>query len=152
MAIVGILGQSGGGISFPATPSAGDTPILVYNGFYSLTTSYAAAPLFGFTANIAGTYRITYCASGYVATSAGLQMKLQKNGVDVVDSEITTSVSGITPSTKTIDVALAEDDVIRVWTRRTGATSYSSLNTLVVSLLAADVQTEMDKYITQVAT
>lgn len=150
----------GGGVEFPATPAAGNTNILVHNAMYefgALGLTYVAAPFYGFTVKIAGVYRVTYRAAATKANTGSsyeFYVKLQKNGVDVSGSETITTPANYTMTdvVKTMDLSLAVNDVIRVLVHRSDNACYGGLYALAATLLAADVQAELDKYLTQVST
>ncbi len=149
----------GGGVEFPSTPSAGDTPIFSYHvprDASGALITYAAVPFYGFTVQISGTYRIKYTIVGYTAAASGapINIELQKNGTDVSNSQYTLNLGQniLNAGSKTIDLNLAANDVIRALMMRNGNTAYFGPSSLVVSLLAADIQTEMNKYVTQVST
>jgi hypothetical protein len=143
--------SAGGGVEFPATQSAGDTPVYaVVGASKNLPAAYAYIGAgWGITANKAGTYRFKYCASTLrTGTSYISYLKLQKNGVDVANSEIiaTATVAEIGYVTKTIDVTLAAGDIIKLLGYY--AATYGTANYFVVSILAADVQSAIGELIT----
>ncbi|HMM31888.1 MAG TPA: hypothetical protein PKB13_08950 [Clostridia bacterium] len=135
----------GGGVEFPATPSAGDTPIYAKNlsGNFSSAGTLRIGAGYGFTAKIAGVYRITY---SLFRTSNGVtpQLFLYKNGVQVVDSGISaTPMAG-----KVMDISLAANDLVELYRYLESAQSGNYVGGFFVSLLAADVQTAINTFIT----
>ena len=147
MAIVNVRGQTGGGAALPATIAAGDTVI------YAICAHKVGAPAtdgvfedvgtgYGFTALKAGTYRFVYNVRRS-STGLNAQMRLTKNGTEVSGSLITNS-DNLIPTYKTMDVSLAANDVIRLqWEYYIASNVYN--NVFVVSILAADIQTELNK-------
>jgi hypothetical protein len=146
----------GGGVELPTTPVAGDT--VLYSGIAQKTVSatklgtndyisnYADCG-WGFTAKIAGIYRIVFEAT---YTQNGGAAKLQLNGVDVANSE--TAVLTI----KSIDVAVPANGTVKLWLRADPRYDYAAggvtwAQRFEVRLLAADVQAAMNAFITVIA-
>ena len=134
----------GSGVAFPSTPAAGDTSIYDKPGIVIMTSAtYAAAGTgYGITAVKAGVYRIRYTAGCTTSDGTGYA-KLQKNGVDVASSEVSGSN---TSTTKVIDVSLSAGDALRLFVRAQGA--YSFAGAFTVSVLAADIQTQINTMVT----
>ena len=106
-------GFQGGGVDFPSTPSAGDTPIYAKQGIGNPTSAGTYTYLgvgWGFTTQKAAALRILYsaaCRQGYISG-----LKLRKNGVDITDSLITGSSYYIS---KSIDITVATGDRVELW-------------------------------------
>lgn len=149
--MVGILGQSGGGgISFPSTPSAGDTPIFaLYESMTSGTSTSFVNKGRTLTFAKAGAYRISFnLRSG--AYGNNVEARLVKNGTEISGS-LMSSTSIEAGVRKTIDVTCAAGDVINLQLRRIGTASNAFADFLIVNILAADVQSEIDKIMTVAA-
>jgi hypothetical protein len=149
MAIVGILGQAGGGggISFPSTPSAGDTKLFAAINRWPITTTSYANKGYGITINETGVYRFSYSAAA--SDSGGTSYaRLINNGVEVTGSEI--SSTSATPVIKTIDVSCSAGDVINLQGKRVG-TYVVSVNGFMVSILAEDAQDAINDILTATA-
>lgn len=141
-----ILQMVGGGASpIPATIVAGDTVIyapvsswiLLLNNTTYTDTGYGIKALKPCTLRI----RYTVMRTGSAAISA----KLQKNGVDVSGSEITGPTTN-TPAHASIDIALSQNDVLRVFAK-TAAASSSMVGGFAVSILATDLQGELNNLV-----
>ena len=144
--IMNMFPGGGGGISFPSTPSAGDTPL-----FAALTTKSANSTnwtnLFAtFTIKKAGTYRFKYAAQD-ISSNLYTYAHLAKNGTEVADSLITIGSGIKSVYMKTIDVACAQNDVIAYQMRVVNSGNGVSLG-LVVSILADDVQAGINDVMT----
>ena len=148
MAVVGILGQTGGGVALPATIAAGDTVIHSIFGdktgapptdgvYVNVGTNY------GFTVIKAGTYRFKY-DNKRLNTALTANVRLTKNGSEVATSVLANS-NHMTATHKTIDVSLAAGDAIRLQWEYYDATAYLTNTYFIVSILAADMQTELNK-------
>jgi hypothetical protein len=135
-----------GGISFPASPSAGDLPLFTALGVFGASTTSYANVGYAVTIRKAGVYRFS-CA--YYSQSQGnaVYIRLTQNGTAISGSEqSTTSILG---AVYTYDVTCAVDDVIRF--QRKHASGCCRVLAFSVSILAADVQAEIDKLITVAA-
>lgn len=145
MAYVNIRGQTGGGISFPDAPSAGDTPLFATVNRYSTdSTAYTnVGP--AITINKGGTYRFTI----YYLTAAGATTvfaRYTKNGTLVSGSESSTiNTVGLI---KTIDITCSAGDVIRLqMMQSTTGAARAYCYGMNVTILAADVQSAIDEII-----
>lgn len=151
MALVAILGQTGGdGITFPATPSAGDTPIFaLYESMTSGTSTSFVNKGRTLTFVKAGTYRISFnLRSG--ALGNNVEARLVKNGTEISGSLIS-STSTEAGTRKTIDVNCAAGDVVNLQLRRIGTASNAFTDLLIVSILAADMQNAINEIVTAAA-
>lgn len=148
MSVVAIMGQRGGsgGAALPSTIVAGDTVIYAPSETVIVTTNSTTYGDTGWAIKALqpGTYRFKYAAS---RMTAGISVKLQKNGVDVAGSEIT-SASSTVPSTGEFDVALAINDVVRVLAKSSSAGNYGAVSSFTVSILAVDLQGELNNIVT----
>jgi hypothetical protein len=134
----------GGGAEFPATPTAGNTPIYVSTKKFSVPAYYGYTDK-GYNIIVnAGTYRFTYTVMNNSGATAG-HMQLTKNGVAVPNSE---AIGYGTNATKTIDVVCATGDIIRTQLSALDAASFTVNDCFIISLLAGDVQAEINKFIT----
>lgn len=141
--------NGGGGLTLPDSPAAGDTVIYVKLDaveFDGVTTYTPAGTGWGITARKSGTYRVYYCVGTDRGNSNGFT-KLQRNGVDVSGSEIYTQF-GIVK--KIIDISLTAGDTLRLYYKSSNAGYGNGTTTafFTVSMLAADLQTELNNYAT----
>jgi hypothetical protein len=143
-----------GGVAFPDTPSAGDT--VVYAKLPGTLASIASASYayvgagYGFTANKSGVYRVKYLISNTQSSSSSYTYaKLQKNGVDVANSEISANGPAYSASfhvSKIIDVSLSSGDTIKLFGRY--VESAGLVIYFVVSILADEVQGAISEMLT----
>lgn len=142
--MIGRTNSAAGGVALPSTIAAGETTLYaIVNSTTYRSASYTSAGAgYNVTALVAGAYRFKYCTSPRRGSSGGAYARLTKNGVAVPDSEI---VSTANPTSKIIDVALSVNDVIQV--QRYTIDNDCYLPYFTVSILAADVQTEINKAI-----
>lgn len=137
------FGVSAGGIALPTTIAAGTTVVnvdLVQKNEGSATYYLKRTVVI----KIAGAYRFRYELHPTVNGSA-VYVKLQNNLVDVPTSEYTISDSA--GAFKTIDVTVAANDSITLWLKGAGAGVYGVNNALIISMLWADLATEIAKII-----
>ena len=146
----------GGGVEFPATPAAGGTAIYVKTGTsFAATSTYAKIGAgWGFIAQKAGTYRVAYSVL-HCGTDGNRYVKLQKNNVDISSTELTTNSTTPTLSiSKTIDINLSVGDRVDLLAKNNNISSVNAVGIggLSVSVLAADVQTEINTMVTATTT
>ncbi len=124
----------GGGIDVPDTIQAGET--IVYSKTDTVITAtapgYTDVAGYGVTCIKAGTYRIKFYVSGQNPGNY-YYGRLTKNGAEIAGSQIT--VYGSPGGLKTIDVALAVGDVVRLQVMERQSVS----NLFTVSILIPDV-------------
>ena len=82
---------------------------------------------------LAGTYQITYLASGTVPASGTMSIKLRLNGVDVAGSVLTaTQPAGqVTNLTQTIVLTVPQTSTLELVSNSSDATTYSYANMFV---------------------
>ena len=145
-------GFQGGGVDFPEVLSAGDTVIYAKQGMHQASnTSFAYCGVgWGFVAVKAKTVRIHYSIE--TRSSYASYEKLRLNGIDVPNSEITSSGN---PVQKTIDVALSVGDRIELWERTSQMgefTGYTITHKFEVFISAPEVQAAINDILTPTAT
>ena len=128
--------SGGGGVSLPQTIGAGETV---------LYCSKVAGSMPGYFTPIitvleAGTYRFLYSGTG----SANVTIYLTQNGTQITGSSVTGGRYSML--IKTLDVVCAAGDVIRLYGNRTSG-EYGYFGQLTVSILAVDLQTELNNYL-----
>jgi hypothetical protein len=140
--------SAGGGVEFPSTPSAGDTPIYAKTGYAStISTSYVNAGAgWGFVAQKSGVYRIHYIACGNNNNTGYAQLVI--NGVAVTNSQISSGSS----VSKTMDIALTAGQRLDLQIKAASASWGASTRNFVVSILAAEVQTAINDILTATTT
>lgn len=132
--------SAGGGIELPATVAAGDLKIYSKSAAKAPTNTYAwVGTGYGFTAVKAGIYRVTFWAEGVTDT---IDAKLQKNGVDVASSAVSTGYNAVM---KSMDLSLNAGDQIKLWADCNGT---GNVHEFSVAIVAADLQAALADYVT----
>lgn len=141
--------SAGGGVEFPSAPTAGDTPIWFSSSAISLsiTNTWKDIPTRTITIKKAGTYRFKYTVAMYGSAGPNYA-RLVKNGTEV-SSSIHSCTNG-EASLKVIDVACAANDVIKEqgMTDSNNGQAFTAFPFLMVSVLAADVQSAISEIVT----
>lgn len=138
--------SAGGGVEFPSAPSAGDTVIFAVSETGTMASSASSYTDMGyvFTANNAGTYRFKYNVR--ITAAATAYARLTKNSSEVSGSAINTT-SQTYGTSKVIDVACNAGDIVKFQMYR-ASSGFALTDALIVSILAADVQAEINNMLT----
>ena len=140
--------SGGGGVSLPQTIEAGETIIYAtFDTAYRIINTYTdVGSGYIVTINKAGAYRIRYYLGVTYASLKYGYARLTKNGTVVTNSELTVAANNGF-GMKYIDIACNAGDVIRLQ----AYTNYSGTGYIPVyfgvSILANDVQSELDALI-----
>ncbi len=135
------------GVSFPETPSAGDTPLFAKLALWTMTGATYTNVGYTITIHKNGVYRFNYavvCPAG----TASCYGRLVLNGTEVSGSEAVPTNN--TTIFKTIDLTCTVGDIVNTQAKGSASTQ-SHIRGLIVSILAGDVQTEINGIITAAA-